>query len=124
MDAVIIMVSCDSAPGVVDLEVMPDVPAQLLAEAIASALQWQGEFDLELFGTGRRLNPQQTLAEANIWDGAHLRLIRSNRSARSQPGQFTAQPALVGMQSQPEPAGAAPAPASPPVSPLIGWRKP
>lgn len=137
MEPVILMVSRDNDLEVYDLEVMPDVLISDLADAIASALQWPGTYDIEV--SGQRLTVQQCLADANVWDGAKLRLVPSNRPVRrsftgDSPAaqQATVQPAGSGpvinwqpMQLQ-ESKETLPAssPVPPPSSPLKGWRQP
>lgn len=137
MEPVILMVSCGNDPEVYDLEVMPDVLICDLSDAIASALQWKGTYDIEVSGTGRRLASQQCLADADIWDGARIRLVPSNRPARrsiqlesqsqvSSPSMGTGpvvdwQP-IRGQESKE--IAATPAPVPPPSSPILGWRHP
>ncbi len=79
MDPVILMVGRINE-GVHDIEVMPDIPAVDLADAIALAFGWSGTYDLQI--DGKMLAAHQTLAEADIWDGSRLLLVTSNRPAR------------------------------------------
>lgn len=80
MDPVIIMVGRNDKEGVQDIEIMPDIPSDELADAIAEALGWAGTYDIQV--NGRLLGRHQTLAEADAWDGSELTLIGSSRPAR------------------------------------------
>lgn len=148
MEPVILMVSRGNDPEVYDIEVMPDVPICDLADAIASAMQWQGTYDIEVSGTGKPLAPQQCLADAGVWDGARLRLTPSARPTRrmisvaSQQGDAASQdqgvqteraqapdtgPVSEWKQIQTPDADSptnTPAPAPPPSTPIVGWRQP
>ena len=81
MDPVIIMVGRVNE-FVYDVEVMPDIPAADLADAIAEAFGWQGVYDIEVFG--RKVLPNQTLADVAAWDGAHLTFVKSSRTPPSK----------------------------------------
>lgn len=136
MEPVIVMVSCGNSSEIFDIEVMPDVPAVDLADAIASALKWAGTYDIEIGTGGRKMNAQQCLAEVGLWDGARLRLVPSNRPARRsvmpdnmQSLNKQAENASVVAPQPVEAGGDAPSggtaiPAPPPSSPLIGWKQP
>ncbi len=80
MDPIILMVGRMNE-SVHDIEVMPDIPAEELAAAIAQAFQWDGTYDIQV--NGQMLAPRQTLASANVWDGSHLLMLISNRSLRT-----------------------------------------
>jgi len=79
MDPVILMIGRTNE-GVHDVEVMPDVPAADLADAIALAFGWPGTYDIQV--AGKMLSERQTLAEADIWDGSQLLLVSSSRAPR------------------------------------------
>jgi hypothetical protein len=79
MDPVIVMVG-RSNEGVNDIEIMPDVPAGQLADAIAAALGWDGTYDIQI--NGSILDERQTLAEVEAWDGSELLMVVSNRQQR------------------------------------------
>jgi hypothetical protein len=87
MDPVIIMVG-RPRESVQDIEVMPDVPADDLADAIAAAFGWDGVYDIQI--NGKILDSSQTLAEVNAWDGSQLLLIMSNRPPKLKVPQKTA----------------------------------
>ena len=120
MESVILMVSCDQSKEVSDIEVMPDVASEELSEAIAHAMKWPGVYDIEVVSTGKRLHAQQTLADASLWDGSHIRLVKSPRPPR-HTSTVTVQ------SSSPQQHGTISGgglPAAPSVSPVIGWRQP
>ncbi len=125
MELVILMVSSDRGQGTVDLEVMPDVPCEELAEAIANALKWPGVYDIEVVTSGKRLSSTQSLSDANVWDGAHIRLVQSTRPPRKAAAASAQRPGTI--QPPPDAArtapGNSPAPA-PSVTPVVGWRHP
>jgi len=79
MDPVILMIGRTNE-GVHDVEVMPDVPAADLADAVALAFGWPGAYDIQV--AGKMLSERQTLAEADIWDGSQLLLVASSRAPR------------------------------------------
>ena len=79
MDSIIIMVGRLNE-GVQDIEVMPDIPAQELADALASAFGWDETYDIKF--EGEVLGNYQTLAEVNAWDGSELLLVVSKRAPR------------------------------------------
>lgn len=79
MDPVIIMVG-RVGEGVHDIEVMPDIPADELADAIAISFGWKGTYDIQI--NGKRIDTRQTLAEVNAWDGSEIRLVETNRPPR------------------------------------------
>lgn len=81
MDSVIIMVGRENE-GVRDIEIMPDIPAGELAEAVAGAFGWSGVYDIKVFG--KILKQYQTLADVNAWDGAELTFILSNRPPKKK----------------------------------------
>jgi len=89
VDPVVVMVG-RSNEGVSDIEVMPDVQAEHLADAIAAAFGWEGTYDIQI--NGKLLNNEQTLADMDAWDGSELLLVVSHRLPRantqSKPPNF------------------------------------
>lgn len=83
MDPVILMVG-RAGEGVNDIEVMPDVPAADLADAISQAFGWPGTYDIQV--ADKIIPANQTLADAGIWDGSQLTLVTSNRPSRPISG--------------------------------------
>lgn len=135
MDPVILMVGRVNE-GVHDLEVMPDVPAAELADAIALAFGWPGAYDIQV--GGKLLASGQTLADAGVWDGAQLTLVASSRPTRSVSGvnrplqtspiASRAEGPVAGHRPLQAPASVGGSPAgtddtSAP-SPVKGWRQP
>lgn len=80
MDAVVLMVGLANDHRIYDIEVMPDIPANELANAIAAAFNWPGTYDIEIGPTNQRLLSTQTLADIGAWDGSHLKLVPSKRT--------------------------------------------
>lgn len=76
MDPVIVMVG-RANEGVSDIEVMPDIPADELADAIAAAFGWNGAYDIQI--NGKILGRRQSMAEVDAWDGSELTMVPSNR---------------------------------------------
>jgi uncharacterized ubiquitin-like protein YukD len=79
MQRVIVTVECQERAKVLDLEVPSDVESKRLADMIAHALRWQvrsegpqAEYEIKAEPPGRVLAPEETLAEAGVWDGAYL----------------------------------------------------
>ena len=79
---VIVTVKLKGEAAVRDLEVASDLPCEQLSANIARALQWDrgpaGEalfFDIEATPPGRILRREETLAQANAWDGSWLVLV-------------------------------------------------
>ena len=96
-----------------DLEVPVTIAAQRLAELIVEGLHWDARVAYQIWvePPGRRLNPQETLAQARIWDGAQLTL---------HPQTLVAPPPLA-------PRAQAPSVSTlserlPQDGPVIGWR--
>ena len=123
MESVILMVSCEQGKGIIDLEVMPDIASEELSEAIASAMKLSGVYDIEIVSTGKRLAAWQTLADANVWDGSHIRLVKSSRPPKVA-STIVEQPTGVKQQQQHAPFSAGGFPPTPSVPPVIGWRQP
>ena len=79
MQRVIVTLNCQTKGEALDLEVPSDVESKQLADMIAHALRWkehsegqQAEYEIKAEPPGRVLAPEETLAEAGVWDGAHL----------------------------------------------------
>lgn len=77
-----------------DMEVPPDVPAAQLAGAIAAALDWpraagdrEIEYAIEATPPGRVLGPDETLAQAQAWDGSLLVFAQREAPAPALPAQ-------------------------------------
>jgi len=75
----IVTIAVAGEPGDIDVEVSANMPGEALATAIAEALGWETgrssmpvTYDIELLGAGRRLRPDETLAQAEAWDGSRL----------------------------------------------------
>lgn len=81
MDPVIVMVGRLNE-AVNDVEIMPDIPAEQLADSIAAAFKWDGVYDIQV--NGKLLEGHQTLAEANAWDGSELIMVASRRPPRER----------------------------------------
>ncbi len=108
MARVIVTVKRSTEARVRDLEVPADLETTQLAELIVNALQWQSDaagqavrYEIKAEPLGRVLRPNESLAEAGVWDGSWLVF---------QP---------VGCRIQ-GPAG--PPPPSPKAGPLGSWR--
>lgn len=148
MDAVILMVSCATESGIFDLEVMPDVPASELAAAVANALHWPGIYDIEVATSGQRLAPHQTLADAGVWDGSLIRLVKTVYTPTPGPSHAPSNPfaaptppanrplsapaVVTGANASPVPVRnpaanwnpITPDPKPQPSSPVVGWQQP
>jgi hypothetical protein len=79
VDRVIVTVKLVDEARVRDVELSANIPVAQLARALAQRLGWNQEvadqqviYDVEVYPPGRRLNPNETLAQAHIWDGAWL----------------------------------------------------
>lgn len=126
MEPVIIMLNSPGKENM-DIEVLPDIPAGELAEAIALALGWQGRFMLQ-FGA-KTLAPTQTLADVDAWDGSLLVMKPIPDRLAAEPKVETSPASAPQVTGSPPPSAAPsenPAVSTwPPVqSPVIGWRQP
>lgn len=79
MQRVIVTVKRKDEARVRDLEVPADVEAEQLAEMIARALHWEKDaagrpvrYRIEAHPLGRILQPHESLAAAEVWDGSWL----------------------------------------------------
>jgi len=79
VDRVIVTVKLADEARVRDVELSANIPVAQLARALAQRLGWNQEvadqqltYDVEVYPPGRRLNPNETLAQAHTWDGAWL----------------------------------------------------
>ena len=107
MESVIVSVRLQGAYGSRDFELPADVPAAILSAAIARVLGWDRGpgglyliFDLQATPPGRRLETNETLAQAHVRDSAELALV-SPRSAQGDP--LLGQPEGVGVASDGQP---------------------
>ena len=78
MDRVIVTVKGAAAPHATEVEVPVTLPARELAPLLAGALGLAGggaACRIEAFPPGRILDPEETLADAGVWDGAWLVLM-------------------------------------------------
>jgi hypothetical protein len=118
MQRVIVTVKRQNEARVRDVEVPADMPADQLARTIARALNWEinlggalTQYQIEAYtasNTSRVLQPDETLANADVWDGAWLVLSPQGASRTMPRGQTPSAP------SANAPASAA--------SPVSGWR--
>ena len=79
MQRVIVTVKRQGEARVRDLEVPAEVEAERLSKMIAQALRWDSdqagehiEYEIMAEPPGRTLHPQESLADAGVWDGAWL----------------------------------------------------
>jgi hypothetical protein len=79
MERVIVTVKRAGEARVRDLEVPAEVKATQLTDLIAGALQWQSDaagqalrYEIKAEPLGRLLQPQESLADAGVWDGSWL----------------------------------------------------
>lgn len=117
MERIIVTIERAGEARTRDIEIAANVPVHQLASLLAEALGWHYDeaghacaYEIEAHPPGRRVHPDETLAQCQVWDGA--RLVLHRRSAQSAP---SAKPALpVGAPSE-RPHSA------PQVSPVAGW---
>lgn len=113
MERAIVTVKHPTDNATYDLEVPVTVATQRLAELIVEGLHWDARVAYQIWAEppGRRLNPQETLAQAGIWDGAQLTLHPQTLVAPPPP--------------PPKPQAGNVSPLSkelPQDGPVIGWR--
>lgn len=79
MQRVIVTVKREGEARVRDLEVPAEVESRRLAQFIAEALGWHSdpagqplEYRIEAHPLGRLLRPEESLADAGVWDGSWL----------------------------------------------------
>jgi hypothetical protein len=93
MERVIVEVKLHGEDRGRDLEVAPDLPVAELAGVVAQALGWPHSdgpaagYAVEATPPGRTLRPNETLADAQAWDGATLVFRRRDAQAAPQPQQ-------------------------------------
>ena len=86
MERVIVEVLLEGEQAGRDLELPPNLPVEQLAPLVAQALSWPAhQYEIEARPPGRPLRPDETLAEAQAWDGAVL--IFRQRAAQAAPQQ-------------------------------------
>jgi len=116
MQRAVVTVKRQQESRVRDLEVPTDVEAKRLAQMIAQALHWESdaagqpvEYEIRAEPPGRVLNPQESLSDASVWDGAWLVL--------EPVGSFPSPP-------PPPPPSPSPPPDWPVIGtvPIVGWR--
>jgi hypothetical protein len=95
MERVIVTVKLASEARVRDIELSANVPIEQLARVLAQRLGWSQQFadqqvtyDVDVHPPGRRLNPKETLAQANAWDGAWLVFHPRPLAAEPEPSMF------------------------------------
>lgn len=74
MERAIVTVKYPTDDTICDLEVPVTVAAQRLTELVVEGLHWDTRVAYQIWvePPGRKLNPQETLAQAGVWDGAQL----------------------------------------------------
>jgi hypothetical protein len=70
-----IIVSVQRGNDEKDLEVPSDITVRALLQELSFALGWEDGYSLEAHPLGRLLRPEETLAQAGVWDGARLILV-------------------------------------------------
>lgn len=89
-----------------DLELAPDVPVKDLAAAIIKALGWalqddpSTKYTIELYPPGCVLQPDDTLAQAQAWDGSRLYFVAAGTT---EPIREAAEPGPDGPVERWEP---------------------
>jgi len=68
-----------------DLEVPSDITVRALLQELSFAFGWEDRYNLEARPPGRLLRPEETLAQAGVWDGARLILVAGKSEGRG-PG--------------------------------------
>lgn len=77
MERVIVSVTCQGSEGQAgwhDVEVAADVAVRQLVPVVARVLGWDPDLRYEVVATSpeRRLDPEESLAQAAAWDGTQL----------------------------------------------------
>lgn len=113
MERAIVTVKRDE-DEVYDLEVPVEVEVQKLISLIVQGLNWNANRRYQVWAEppGRVLSFQETLAQAEIWDGATL--ILQTRGAFTTPADTTRAPSRDSAPPPPKP---------PSTGPLVGWRQ-
>jgi len=90
-DRVIVTVKRLGEARVLDIELAINVPVHELCAAIAAGLGWDVDssgqplaYTIETHPPGRFLRPEETLAQAQVWDGAWL-VLHPQHSTAPQP---------------------------------------
>ena len=102
MERVIVTVSRSGEAQEYDLELAADVPVKELAAAIIKALGWASQHDsfagytIELLPSGHVLQPDDTLAQAQAWDGSHLHFVAVSTVIPTQQSKKPAADGPVG----------------------------
>lgn len=117
MERIIVTIERAGEAQTRDIEITADVPVHHIAPLLAEALGWHFDesgptcaYAIEAHPPGRRLHPDETLAQCQVWDGA--RLVLHRRSAQSAPS------------AKPDPPAGAPPErphSAPQASPVAGW---
>jgi hypothetical protein len=102
MTDVIVTVKHANEARLLDIQLASDIPAERLAASLAQSLGWDRDasgkpisYELEAHPPGRKLRPDETLAEVNAWDGAwlilhpKLTLQPQTRAPESAKGGYT-----------------------------------
>jgi hypothetical protein len=94
VERIIVTVKRANEQRVRDVELAVHVPAEQLAEALAQKFGWDHDsnggqvvYKIEAYPPGRALNPGETLAEADTWDGAWLVLHPEAGASATPPAQ-------------------------------------
>lgn len=72
MERIIVTVGREGETQTIDLELPADLPLEALAQEIALGLGWSGSLQVYAEPPGRVLQPHESLAQADVWDGAWL----------------------------------------------------
>jgi hypothetical protein len=120
MEHVIVTIKRVGEARVRDIELATDVPICQLTATLAQALGWEHDatgqlldYVAEAHPPGRFLRPDETLAQAQVWDGTWLVL-------HPQPCVTAGSAAPLPATVLSTPAAVAPAPI-PPSGPVSGW---
>ncbi len=122
MEQVIVTVKREGEMRVRDIELSAGMPAQQFIAAIAQALGWDLDaagqrltYEVEAIPPGRVLRPEESLAQAGVWDGAML-IFRPQAAWIDQPAGSGAAKGQTGSWRSLETPPASP-PTTPPAAP-------
>lgn len=137
MEPIIVTVKLEGEAQIRDIEVQPDINAEMLASIIAAGFGWDVgvngekiEYQIEVTPPGKILKPDQTLAQVGAWDGAWLVLKRvagqnrfANPSARRLNTSTDADEFPEEVDPAPAPKAGSTGPSSPPTDSPLSSRK-